>query len=182
MGLSWRRGRSIFPLTTIGSSPGENRCPSRVRCVSSSRRQPARRLLQRRHRPRLAGARAERRSDRPARLDRRVSAVQSGCGETGPPARRRRDGRGDRRGDGAIIVTPEYNYSVPGVLKNAIDWPSRLPNPPFAGKPVAIQSASPGAFGPACAPSITFARFSSPGRADARQARGHDRAGASQVR
>jgi chromate reductase len=49
--------------------------------------------------------------------------------------------------DGAIIVTPEYNYSVPGVLKNAIDWLSRLPNPPFAGKPVAIQSASPGAFG-----------------------------------
>ena len=32
----------------------------------------------------------------------------------------------------------------PGVLKNAIDWISRLPNQPFAGKPVAIQSASPG--------------------------------------
>ncbi len=51
------------------------------------------------------------------------------------------------KADGVIIVTPEYNYSVPGVLKNAIDWLSRLPNQPFAGKPVAIQSASPGPFG-----------------------------------
>lgn len=52
-----------------------------------------------------------------------------------------------RAADGVIFVTPEYNYSVPGVLKNAIDWLSRLPQQPFAGKPVAIQSASPGAFG-----------------------------------
>jgi chromate reductase len=51
------------------------------------------------------------------------------------------------RADGVIIVTPEYNYSVPGVLKNVIDWVSHLPNKPFAGKPVAIQSASPGGFG-----------------------------------
>ncbi|WP_248746038.1 NAD(P)H-dependent oxidoreductase [Pseudomonas sp. MWU12-2037] len=49
--------------------------------------------------------------------------------------------------DAVIIVLPEYNYSVPGVLKNALDWISRLPNTPFAGKPVAIQSASPGALG-----------------------------------
>ncbi|HET6308808.1 MAG TPA: NADPH-dependent FMN reductase [Rhodopila sp.] len=49
--------------------------------------------------------------------------------------------------DGLIIVTAEYNYSVPGVLKNAIDWLSRLPEQPFAGKPVAIQSGSPGMFG-----------------------------------
>jgi chromate reductase len=49
--------------------------------------------------------------------------------------------------DGVIFVTPEYNHSVPGVLKNAIDWLSRLPNQPFAGKPVAIQSASPSLFG-----------------------------------
>lgn len=49
--------------------------------------------------------------------------------------------------DGVIIVTPEYNYSVPGALKNAIDWLSRLPDNPFAGKPVAIQSASPGMIG-----------------------------------
>ncbi|MGE4218158.1 MAG: NADPH-dependent FMN reductase [Alphaproteobacteria bacterium] len=52
-----------------------------------------------------------------------------------------------RAADGVVIVSPEYNYSVPGVLKNAIDWLSRLPQQPFAGKPVAIQSASPGALG-----------------------------------
>src|SRR5208337_592121 len=49
--------------------------------------------------------------------------------------------------DGLIIVTPEYNYSMPGVLKNAIDWLSRLPKQPFANKPVLIQSASQGGFG-----------------------------------
>ena len=49
--------------------------------------------------------------------------------------------------DGVIIVTPEYNHSVPGVLKNAIDWISRLPNQPFAGKPVAIQTGSTGLYG-----------------------------------
>lgn len=43
-----------------------------------------------------------------------------------------------------IVVTPEYNYSVPGVLKNALDWLSRLPSTPFAGKPVSIMSGSPG--------------------------------------
>jgi chromate reductase len=52
-----------------------------------------------------------------------------------------------RAADGVIFVTPEYNYSVPGVLKNAIDWVSRLPNQPLAGKPVAIQSASQGPLG-----------------------------------
>jgi chromate reductase len=48
---------------------------------------------------------------------------------------------------GLIIVTPEYNYSMPGVLKNAIDWLSRLPKQPFLNKPVLIQSASRGAYG-----------------------------------
>lgn len=47
-----------------------------------------------------------------------------------------------RSADGVIIVTPEYNYSAPGVLKNAIDWVSRLKDQPFLQKPVAIQSAS----------------------------------------
>lgn len=49
--------------------------------------------------------------------------------------------------DGVIIVTPEYNYSVPGALKNAIDWLSRLPDSPLSGKPLAIQTVSPGAIG-----------------------------------
>jgi len=51
------------------------------------------------------------------------------------------------KADGVIIVTPEYNYSVPGVLKNTLDWLSRLPQQPFAGKPVVIQSGSPGVIG-----------------------------------
>lgn len=52
-----------------------------------------------------------------------------------------------RAADGVIIVSPEYNYSLPGGLKNALDWLSRLPDQPFAGKPVAIQSASMGILG-----------------------------------
>jgi chromate reductase len=52
-----------------------------------------------------------------------------------------------RAADGVIVCTPEYNFSLPGGLKNAIDWLSRLPNQPFAGKPIAIQSASPGPLG-----------------------------------
>jgi chromate reductase len=51
--------------------------------------------------------------------------------------------------DAVLIATPEYNYSVPGVLKNALDWASRPPAPPFDGKPVAILGASPGLFGTA---------------------------------
>jgi len=54
---------------------------------------------------------------------------------------------GIRSADGVIIVTPEYNYSVPGALKNALDWPSRVTPQPLAGKPVAIQTGSPGMIG-----------------------------------
>jgi len=47
-----------------------------------------------------------------------------------------------------LIATPEHNYSIPGVLKNAIDWASRPPGDnSFEGKPVAIMSASPGTLG-----------------------------------
>jgi NAD(P)H-dependent FMN reductase len=52
--------------------------------------------------------------------------------------------------DGLLIATPEYNNSMPGVLKNAIDWLSRPPadiTRVFGGKPVALIGASPGAFG-----------------------------------
>lgn len=52
-----------------------------------------------------------------------------------------------RQADGVIIVTPEHNYSVPGGLKNAIDWLSRLPNQPLANKPVTIQTSSMGPIG-----------------------------------
>jgi len=53
------------------------------------------------------------------------------------------------KADALLIVTPEYNYSVPGVLKNAIDWASRPPDQPFNKKPVAIMGASPGRVGTA---------------------------------
>ena len=53
-----------------------------------------------------------------------------------------------RDADGILIATPEYNYSVPGVLKNAIDWASRpYGDNAFDGKPVAIMSASIGMLG-----------------------------------
>ncbi len=51
------------------------------------------------------------------------------------------------KADAILIATPEYNYSIPGVLKNAIDWASRPPSQPFEGKPIALISASPGGFG-----------------------------------
>ena len=49
--------------------------------------------------------------------------------------------------DALLIATPEYNYSIPAVLKNALDWASRPPEPPLTGKPVAIMGASTGNFG-----------------------------------
>ena len=52
-----------------------------------------------------------------------------------------------RAADGIVIVTPEYNYTIPGALKNAVDWVSRLKDQPFKDKPVAIQSASGGPLG-----------------------------------
>jgi len=54
-----------------------------------------------------------------------------------------------RAADGVLLVTPEYNFSIPGVLKNTLDWMSRPPEPPFDGKPVAIMGASPGPVGTA---------------------------------
>jgi chromate reductase, NAD(P)H dehydrogenase (quinone) len=46
-----------------------------------------------------------------------------------------------------IIASPEYNSSIPGPLKNAIDWASRPPNQPWAGKIALLMSASPSPFG-----------------------------------
>ena len=53
-----------------------------------------------------------------------------------------------RSADAILVATPEYNYSIPGVLKNAIDWASRPPGDnSFEGKPVAVMSASIGMLG-----------------------------------
>ncbi len=51
--------------------------------------------------------------------------------------------------DGIVFASPEYNYSVSGVLKNAIDWLSRMTPQPFAGKPMAVFGASGGPLGTA---------------------------------
>ena len=66
---------------------------------------------------------------------------------TGFPAAVQKLAEAVRAADGVIIVTPEYNFSIPGALKNALDWVSRVPNQPFTGKPVAIQSAANGSLG-----------------------------------
>ena len=54
-----------------------------------------------------------------------------------------------READAVLVSTPEYNGSIPGVLKNALDWASRpdIVEGPFWGKPVAVVSASTGSFG-----------------------------------
>jgi chromate reductase len=52
--------------------------------------------------------------------------------------------------DGVLMVSPEYNHGVPGVMKNAVDWASRPPQAAaLAGKPVGIIGASPGITGSA---------------------------------
>jgi chromate reductase len=52
--------------------------------------------------------------------------------------------------DGLVIATPEYNYGIPGVLKNVIDWASRPAyKSVLVGKPMAVLGASPGAVGTA---------------------------------
>ena len=52
------------------------------------------------------------------------------------------------RADAILVATPEYNHSIPGVLKNALDWASRpLATNPIRNKPAAVVGASTGAFG-----------------------------------
>ena len=52
-----------------------------------------------------------------------------------------------RKADGLVIAGPEYNRSVPALLKNAIDWASKTPPQPFDEKPIAIMGASRGILG-----------------------------------
>ncbi|MBM3527268.1 MAG: NAD(P)H-dependent oxidoreductase [Alphaproteobacteria bacterium] len=52
-----------------------------------------------------------------------------------------------RAADGVLIVSAEYNWSIPGGLKNAIDWLSRYKEVSFKDKPVCLQSAAPGLLG-----------------------------------
>lgn len=70
--------------------------------------------------------------------------------EKNPPAKVLELKRRVREADALLVVTPEYNYSVPGVLKNAIDWASRpYGDNAWDGKPAAIMGASIGAIGTA---------------------------------
>jgi chromate reductase len=65
--------------------------------------------------------------------------------ESSPPERVKEFKRKIKVAGALLIVTPEYNHSVPGVLKNAIDWVSRhYKDSAFGGKPVAMMSASTG--------------------------------------
>jgi chromate reductase, NAD(P)H dehydrogenase (quinone) len=67
-----------------------------------------------------------------------------------PPERVTQLKQNVRAADAILIATPEYNYSIPGVLKNAIDWASRpYGDSAWEGKPVAIMGASPGNLGTA---------------------------------
>jgi chromate reductase len=67
-----------------------------------------------------------------------------------PPARVTEFKAAIRAADAILFATPEYNYSIPGVLKNAIDWASRpYGDSAWAGKPVAVMGASIGQIGTA---------------------------------
>ena len=54
-----------------------------------------------------------------------------------------------KHADAVLIACPEYNFGIPGGFKNALDWLSRLPTPPFKGLPVALLGASTGPLGTA---------------------------------
>src|SRR4029077_9027979 len=70
--------------------------------------------------------------------------------EKQPPAKVVEFKKQIRAADAILLVTPEYNYSIPGVLKNAIDWAARpYGDSAWKGKPVAIMGASPGLLGTA---------------------------------
>ena len=51
------------------------------------------------------------------------------------------------KSDGLVVVSPEYNYSIPGLLKNAIDWASRGEDSPLINKPIAVMGVTQGLWG-----------------------------------
>jgi chromate reductase len=70
--------------------------------------------------------------------------------EARPPEKVKQFKAGIKAADAILIATPEYNYSIPGLLKNAVDWASRpYADNAFDGKPVAVMGASTGMFGTA---------------------------------
>lgn len=70
--------------------------------------------------------------------------------DTDPPEKVKEFKSAIRAADAILIATPEYNYSIPGVLKNAIDWASRpYADSAFDGKPIALMGASVGMLGTA---------------------------------
>lgn len=86
----------------------------------------------------------------PLRLDDLPPYNQDQDGDFPPPAQRFKEAV--RQVQAVLFVTPEYNRSVPGVLKNAIDWASRpYGDSAWAGKPAAVCGTSPGAIGTAIA-------------------------------
>jgi len=76
-----------------------------------------------------------------------VPLYNSDVQEQGFPEPVQRLARQIQAADVLLFASPEYNYSVPGTLKNAIDWLSRLPQAPLAGKPTGIIGASMGPVG-----------------------------------
>jgi chromate reductase len=67
--------------------------------------------------------------------------------DAGMPAAVTRLAEEVRSADALLIASPEYNFSISGVLKNAIDWLTRVPVQPFTNKPVALMSATLGPVG-----------------------------------
>ena len=84
-------------------------------------------------------------------MDYRDVPIYNGDDEaaTGIPARAQEIADALTAADALIIACPEYNFSIPGGLKNLIDWISRIRPTPFAGKPTAILGAAPGPIGTA---------------------------------
>lgn len=68
---------------------------------------------------------------------------------TGIPGRAQEIADAIAAADGLMIACPEYNFSIPGGLKNLIDWISRIRPTPFMGKPTAILGSAPGPIGTA---------------------------------